>query len=317
MKVDPELIPTLELFQSMLGDSMDLKNQLKDVRQMVDDMGDGVAAQLELSDEIMREVIPFTSSDGADLSLRIIRPKNSNDPMPILYFIHGGGFVVGKANQGDPSVKGFAEQLGCYTASVEYRLSPEHAYPIPLQDCYEGLQYLIDNAADLNIDPNRIIIYGVSAGGGLAAGLALWLRDHTTIKLKGQVLIYPMLDDTNLAQVGNGIEDTFIWSRANNLYGWEAYLGDAFGSENVDIYAAPSRAEDLSGLPPAHIPVGDLDLFLSENTAYAQKLEADGVACDFHIYEGAFHGFNSNSPEAAITKRCEQNILNFVKKHLS
>ncbi|MGC6511903.1 MAG: alpha/beta hydrolase [Parvibaculales bacterium] len=317
MKVDPELLPTLEIFKAMLGDGMDLDNNLAEAREMVNAMGDQAVEHLVLADHVMREIIPFQSSDGADLSLRIICPKQSDTPMPILYFIHGGGFVVGEANQGDASVRDFAEHLGCFTASVEYRLSPEHAYPVPLRDCYEGLQYLIDHAGELNLDPDRIIIHGVSAGGGLAAGLALWLRDHTDIKPRAQLLIYPMLDDTNLEQPGDGVEDTLIWSRANNLTGWRAYLGDAFGSDEVDIYAAPARAKDLSNLPPAHIPVGDLDLFLAENTAYAKQLQADGVDCDLQIYEGAFHGFDSNSPEAAITKLCKDNVMAFVKRQLS
>ena len=317
MKVDPELLPTLEIFKAMLGDGMDLDNNLAEAREMVNAMGDQAVEHLVLADHVMREIIPFQSSDGADLSLRIICPKQSDTQMPILYFIHGGGFVVGEANQGDASVRDFAEHLGCFTASVEYRLSPEHAYPVPLRDCYEGLQYLIDHAGELNLDPDRIIIHGVSAGGGLAAGLALWLRDHTDIKPRAQLLIYPMLDDTNLEQPGDGVEDTLIWSRANNLTGWRAYLGDAFGSDEVDIYAAPARAKDLSNLPPAHIPVGDLDLFLAENTAYAKQLQADGVNCDLQIYEGAFHGFDSNSPEAAITKLCKDNVMAFVKRQLS
>ena len=319
MKVDPELLPTLEIFKAMLGDGdgMDLDRNLAEARQMVNAMGDQAVESLVLPDHVEREIIPFQSSDGENLSLRVIRPKHCDTPMPILYFIHGGGFIVGKANQGDALVKEFAEQMGCFTASVEYRLSPEHAYPVPLRDCYEGLQHLVDHADELNLDPERIIIFGVSAGGGLAAGLALWLRDHTDIRPKAQVLIYPMLDDSNLEQAGDGVEDTLIWSRANNLTGWRAYLGDAFGSDGVDIYAAPARAKDLSNLPPAHIPVGDLDLFLAENTAYAKQLEADGVDCDFHVYEGAFHGFNSYSPEAAITKLFDENLTAFVKKHLS
>ncbi len=316
-KLDPELMPALEILATALGGGFDLENDLEATRNILSSMNEQLLATFSLPETLIREDIHFTSKDGHALNLRVIRPKQSAQPQPIIYFIHGGGYVMGSALQGDMSIYNFAEELGCFTASIEYRLAPETPYPGPLMDCYEGLQYLVTHAKELNLDPAHIILYGVSAGGGLAAGLALYLRDKTAIKPKGQVLVFPMLDDTNLQQAGAGVEDTMIWTRANNLQGWSAYLGGAFGRDGVDIYAAPSRAQDLSNLPPAHIPVGTLDLFLEENEAYATRLEAAGVRCELEIYQGAFHGFNDFVPDAGVSKECNQKIDGFIKSHLS
>ena len=201
-----------------------------------------------------------------------------------------------------------AAALGCYAASVEYRLAPETAYPGPLEDCYEGLAHLLAHADALGIDKNKVIIGGVSAGGGLCAGLALLIRDRGLCSPLGQVLIYPMIDDTNIAPASDALPDTYVWSRHYNKFGWQAYLGDLFGGDAVPIYAAPARADDLSGLPPTYMPVGDLDLFLDENIAYAQKLTRAGVPTHFHIVPGAFHGFNGFVPDADVSKPSIRNF---------
>ena len=186
-----------------------------------------------------------------------------------------------------------------------------------MEDCYEGLAHLLAHADALGIDANKVIIGGVSAGGGLCAGLALLIRDRGLCSPLGQVLIYPMIDDTNIAPASDALPDTHVWSRRYNQFGWQSYLGDLFGGDEMPIYAAPARAEDLSGLPPTYMPVGDLDLFLDENIAYAQKLTRAGVPTHFHIVPGAFHGFNGFVPEADVSKAINGEIFGFVEKLLA
>ncbi|MGC6475611.1 MAG: alpha/beta hydrolase [Parvibaculales bacterium] len=314
--MDAELATALIAMKEVLGDDLNLADDLAGTRANMAAITQSMQDQLTLPDNVMLEEIIAPSSDGHEIAIRILRPKQSAAPMPLYFFIHGGGFVLGSAAQGDVDTLKFASELGMFTASVEYRLAPETPYPGPLMDCVQALQYLVDHADRYSIDPQRIIISGVSAGGGLAAGLGLYLRDKTNIKPVGQVLIFPMLDDTNIAPASDKTPDTDVWSRASNLFGWQAYLGAAFGQDDVEIYAAPSRAQDLSNLPPAIIPVGDLDLFLSENKKYAEKMQADGSACDLRIYKGAYHGFNTLMPEAAISQRANQDIFEFVQNCL-
>jgi len=320
--IDPDLIPGLERLKALVGDGLDVAKDLHSARVSSNARDETLIDALTLPDTIVQEVVTCPASEGAhpSVDMRVMRPRDAASktaPMPLFYWIHGGGYVLGTAKQGDLFTLTAAQQLGCFAASVDYRLSPEAAYPEPLDDCYRGLKYLLDNAAEFNIDPTRVIIGGVSAGGGLAAGLGLLVRDRAEFSLLGQVLLYPMLDDRNVAPASDSHSDTLVWSRQANLFGWQSYLGDAFGRDDVPIYAASARAEDLSGLPPTYMPVGDLDLFLQENIAYAQKLTQCGVATHFHIYPGAFHGFNGFAADAPVSQQCNQEIFSFVGKLLA
>jgi len=187
--------------------------------------------------------------------------------------------------------------------SVEYRLAPEHPFPAPVEDCYAVLKWLATHATELGVEQNRIAIGGASAGGGLAAGLALLARDRAEVNVAFQLLIYPMIDDRNVAQANETVPDTLLWSRENNLIGWQSYLGGEPGGEDVPAYAAAFRATDLTGLPPTYIPVGELDLFLHENIAYAQRLLQAGVPTELHVYPGAYHGFDIFAPNSDVGQR--------------
>ena len=156
----------------------------------------------------------------------------------------------------------------------------------------------------------------MSAGGGLCAGLGLLVRDRGAFSVLGQLLLYPMIDDRNVAEASDTLADTLVWTRAANLFGWQSYLGDLYGSKDIPIYAAPARAIDLSGLPPTYLPVGDLDLFLDENIAYAQKLTRSGIPTHFHVFPGAYHGFNAFAPEAPASVACNEEIFSFIAKML-
>ncbi|WP_327001287.1 alpha/beta hydrolase fold domain-containing protein [Dactylosporangium sp. NBC_01737] len=225
--------------------------------------------------------------------LRLYRPKALRRPAPALYWIHGGGFVQGRPEQDDRTCIAFARELGIVVASVDYRLAPGHPFPAPLDDVYAGLQWLAGNAAGLGVDPRAVAIGGASAGGGLAAGLALLARDRGVVSPVFQLLVYPMLDDRTVLR--DDVDTTFLraWTPQNNRFGWTAYLGREPGGAGVSDYAAPARCEDLAGLPPAWIGVGTNDLFHDEDLDYARRLREAGVACDLTVVDGAFHGFDA------------------------
>jgi acetyl esterase/lipase len=241
--------------------------------------------------------------DGSDVQVRIYRPAQAPSPAPALYWIHGGGMVMGNIEMNDDACAIMAHKLEIVVAAVEYGLAPEHPYPAPLEDCYTGLRWLATNAGELGVDPSRLAIGGASAGGGLAAGLALLARDRGEISICFQYLVYPMLDDRNVTPSSHAIIDPKVWNRDANLYGWNAYLAGRAGADDVEPYAAPARATDLAGLPPAYINVGDLDLFVDEDIAYAQALMRAGVPVELHVYPGAFHGSNGFVSRSALSKR--------------
>lgn len=230
---------------------------------------------------------------GPGAGVRLFRPAGVPEPAPALLWIHGGGYVIGSAQQDDAVCAAFCRTLGVTVGSVEYRLAPEHPYPAPLEDCYSALTWLTALPA---VDPDRVAIAGGSAGGGLAAALALLARDRGEVTPAFQLLVYPMLDDQSPGDPAN--TNYRLWSARSNRFGWSAYLGDA----DPQI-AVPARREDLSGLPPAWIGVGTNDLFHDEDLVYAERLKNAGVACEVEIVPGAFHGFDSVAPKAGVSRR--------------
>ena len=313
--IDPDLLAGLERLAQANG-AFEVETDLESVRRASEARDDALVAQLGVPEGTVQEILSITSRDGHIIDLRIYRPEDAGKPLPVFYWMHGGGYVMGSARQGDAFTSRAASELKMFAVSVEYRLAPETPYPGPLEDCYEGLAYLIRNARALNLDTDKIIIGGVSAGGGLCAGLGLQVRDRGAFSLLGQLLLYPMIDDRNVAEASDTLADTLVWTRAANLFGWQSYLGDLYGSEDIPIYAAPARAIDLSGLPTTYLPVGDLDLFLDENIAYAQKLTRSGIPTHFHVYPGAYHGFNAFAPEAPASVACNAEIFSFIAKML-
>ncbi len=245
------------------------------------------------------EQVPGHAGDP-DVMVRLYRRADLEPDAPALYWIHGGGMVLGSVEMNDVESALRALTLDCVVASVDYRLAPEHPFPAPMNDCYAGLCWLAANAGDLGVDADRIVIGGASAGGGLAAGLALMARDHGGPAITSQLLVYPMLDHRNTTASSHAITDSRVWNREANIAGWAAYLGDA---DRVSPYASPAIAEDLSGLPPAYINVGEFDMFLDEDVAYALALNRAGVPAELHVYPGAFHGSNGFVTESPISQR--------------
>lgn len=225
--------------------------------------------------------------------VRLFRPAGVPVPAPALLWIHGGGYVIGTAAQDDELCRRFSRELGITVASVDYRLAPEHPYPAPVEDCYSALTWLTQLPS---VDSQRVAIGGASAGGGLAAALALLTRDRGEVAQAAQLLVYPMLDDRTVDRTGLDNPGHRLWNQSSNRFGWSAYLGDA----DRDV-AVPARREDLAGLPPAWIGVGTLDLFHDEDLAYAERLRATGVPCEVEVVPGAFHGFDGIVPKADVS----------------
>ncbi len=235
------------------------------------------------------------------ISVRLHRPPvGIDEPRPALLWIHGGGYVLGSAAQDDALCRHLAEQLDVVVAAVDYRLAPEHPFPTPLHDCHDALVWL---AGRRDVDPARVAIGGASAGGGLAAGLALLARDRGVVAPALQLLSYPMLDDRTVLRTDLDESAFRLWNNRSNRMGWESYLRHPAGKPQVDGLAVPARHIDVAGVAPAWIGVGTLDLFHDEDVAYAERLRSAGVPCSLDVFEGAFHGFDSLSPKAEITRR--------------
>ena len=235
--------------------------------------------------------------------VRLYRPADQSGQLPCLYWIHGGGHVLGQIEQDDLMMEHIVEAVGCAAVSVEWRRPPEHPFPAPMDDCYAGLKWAHANAAELGLDPGRIAVGGASSGGGSAAGLALLARDRGEVPVCFQLLVYPMLDDRNVTPASRAVTEPKVWNRQSNLIGWKSYVGDAVGTDQVSPYAAPTRADSLAGLPPAYLPVGDLDLFIDEDIEYAQRLQQADVPAELHVYPGGIHGFDLLAPASRLAQR--------------
>jgi acetyl esterase/lipase len=251
-----------------------------------------------------------------DITLLIVRPVGATAPTPVFYHTHGGGMVIGDRRLLTPETLDWAQEFGASLISVEYRLAPETPHPGPVEDCYAGLKWVADNAAELGIDPARIIIMGASAGGGLAAATALLARDRGGPALAAQVLMCPMVDDRNdtpsaVQGAGRG-----VWDRTANQTGWTALLGDARGGPDVSPYAAPARATDLSGLPPALIDVGSAETFRDEAVAYASAIWRAGGQAELHVFSGGFHGYEALAPQAAVSHDTREARVRWLRRIL-
>lgn len=300
--VDVELAPTLRQYMDAMRDSPGL-NDIPAVRLMMARILATRSPDISTIDSLEWADRRIRNCDDSDVGLRIYRPKSARLPLPALLWIHGGGYCMGTVDDDDLRIAVLLQQVPCVIVSVDYRLAPENPYPAGLDDCACALGWLLANASEMGVDSSRVVVGGASAGGGLAAALALYARDKMDVKLAGQLLIYPMLDDRNVTQANDETVDTILWTRENNLLAWRAYLDKEPGGESTAIYASPSRADSLAGLPPAYIGVGDLDLFLEENIEFASRLLSDGVLAELHVYEGAFHGFDELVKQAQISQR--------------
>ncbi|EFQ30182.1 hypothetical protein CGRA01v4_00433 [Colletotrichum graminicola] len=290
---DPQLVPALERINPYPR-SVD---EIVGGRQLRAALMAPVQAAIRNDEGLLVEdrTIP---GPGGELPLVIVQsrsPKTASGERPGIVYFHPGGMVIGDAFLAiEPFVR-IARELDAIVVSVEYRLAPEHPAPAPQDDCYAGLVWTSEHAAALGIDPARLMVAGVSGGGGLAAGAALRARDDAAgPKLCAQLLVYPMLDDRDTGVSKRQFRNDTAYDATDNQGAWTCVLGDKAGVEGADVspYVAPGRATDLSGLPPAYIDVGTAEPFRDENVAYATKLWDSGVQADLHVWSGGFHGFD-------------------------
>ncbi len=246
--------------------------------------------------DVTIEDLEIPGPEGAPkVRVTVYTPTSAARAMPAYVHLHGGAYLMGSPAFAGRENTNLAADQGCLIVSVDYRCAPEDPAPAAIEDSYAALAWIHDNAATLGVDAARVAVGGDSAGGGLAASLALLARDRGKYPVCFQLLIYPMLDDrTAVSTTVNPNVGEFVWNNVSNLFAWGAYLGQAPGSDGVSPYAAAARATDLSGLPPAYIGVGALDLFMQEDIDYAQRLMAAGVPTELHIFPGCFHSFDQD-----------------------
>ena len=266
---------------------------------------------LRPSDENIEEIersIP--GSDGApDIHIRVYMPRDRVEAGPGFVNFHGGGFLLGDLESEHPRCLKMATDGGAVSVGVDYRLAPENPFPAGVEDCYDALTWVVANAEELKIDPNRIAIGGASAGGNLTAAVALMARDRGGPDVALQMLFYPVIDDRCDTPSMKGGEDCYIWNNKNSLDMWNHYIGQ--DRSNVSPYAAPARAEDLSGLPPAYMITCEHDPLRDEAIHYAMRLMDAGVTVDLHNYAGTVHGFDFLTPSDIATRAIKEGVEAF------
>ncbi len=305
--VDPELLPALE---SMLGPPLTAET-LPAIRAWARMTPASPKSQVVVEERYIPGV-----PDAPDVRVLIYAPVAATPKAGYLH-IHGGGYIFGAADESDAANKALAADTGSVVVSVDYRLAPETPHPGPIEDCYAALKWLHANAATLGIDPARIAIGGESAGGGLAAALAVLARDRGEVPIVFQRLFCPMIDDrTGSVGEPHPVAGEFGWTAAYNRFAWKSLLGREPGGPDTSPYAAAARAENLAGLPPAFISTSALDIFLDENLDYAKRLVRAGVPTELHVYPGGYHGFQIMTPEADVSRRANRDALDALKRAL-
>jgi acetyl esterase/lipase len=295
---DPDIEPFLAAMAEQYPSSLTLEflTQFRKVSEVDVTVEALAAAGVECRD------ITIPGYEGADLVASVIARADHSGHGPGIFHTHGGGMVAGHRMTTIGWILPWIVAHDAVAVTLEYRLAPEFPDPYPVEDCYAGLVWTADHAAELGIAGDRPIIAGVSAGGGLAAGTALLARDRKGPQLLGQALMCPMLDDRDQTVSTAQFDGIGLWDRASNLLAWTALLGDRRGSDDVSIYAAPARATDLSGLPPAFVDCGSAELFRDEDVAYATALWQAGVQAELHVWPGGFHGFDSIAPDTPLAQ---------------
>jgi acetyl esterase/lipase len=281
--IDPEFEPFLSLFPRL--DLSDIAQARAELAAMVE--AAGVPDTIGVS---VREVNVAADEQLPSVRVRIYEPESRISAGCILH-CHGGGFVVGDLELDHARCAELAREVGAMVVAVDYRLAPEHPYPAALDDCRAALTWVTRNTVELGIEATHIVLHGTSAGGGLCAALALLSRDGLAPAACFQFLSVPVLDDRLQTTSAERFVETPIWNRPNAIVSWDSYLGaGSRGGADVSAYAAPARAVDLSGLPPAFIALMQNDPLRDEGIEYAQRLLATGVSVELHLFPKTFHG---------------------------
>lgn len=253
---------------------------------------------------------------GDPIALAVVQRIGRTGTAACAYAIHGGGMMFGHHLGNLESYDDWLLVHDVVLVSPDYRLAPEHPDPYPVEDCYAGLVWLAEHTDELGVDPDRIVLVGQSAGAGLAAGTALLSRDRQGPRVVGQVLVSPMLDDRDATVSARQFDGVGVADREMTRLGWDAYLGDRRGGGDVSIYAAPGRATDLAGLPPAYVDCGSAEVFRDETVAFAGALWAAGVQAELHVWPGAFHGSTSMMPDTTLSRRAVRALQEFTGRLL-
>ena len=300
--VDPDLRPALAILPDLSGLSLASLPAIRDGLARTPPLDPPVGLSLE--------TVTIPASGGAPAISGLLHRPAAAGPHAAILNLHGGGFVAGTAEREDGAMRMLSVALNAVILTIDYRLSPETPFPGALLDAVAALRWLHEQADILGIDPARIAVRGVSAGGGLAAGLALHARDHQGPAIAFLSLVYPMLDDRTGP---HPIAGKYVWPIAANRFAWSCYLA---GLDPVPAYAAPARAESFAGLPPTFIATGAIDLFAEEDISFAQALVRAGVPTELHVYPGAYHGFTLIG-SAAVAQRFERDSLEAFQRALN
>ncbi|MEV5498602.1 alpha/beta hydrolase fold domain-containing protein [Nonomuraea fuscirosea] len=311
---DPELARTLDALKDMLPVTV-TADMIPALRTMAAGRS---TAELAIGDRpIEHQTMVIDGYDGAQIEVSVLRRRDHTTATAGVYYVHGGGMMFGNRFTDLGQLAGWVEEFDVVGVSVEYRLAPEFPDPYPVEDSYAGLTWMAAHADELGIDPDRIIVAGASAGGGIAAGTVLLARDRQGPPVLGQMLFYPMLDDRDATTSTHQYEGIGIWDRGSNLTGWTALLGERRGTDDVSIYAAPARAEHLGGLPVTYLDCGSAEIFRDEDVAYASALWAAGVQAELHVWPGGFHTFDTMAPDAVLTARMLDARLTWLRRLLT
>lgn len=303
MRFDPELAEVLPTLPDLhIGDLDGARARMANL----------AAAAPPPTDEVITTEHPVPGVDGGTVPVRVFRPAEAPDRLPAVLLLHGGGFVMGGLGMLTSQATALCMDLPAVVVAVDYRLAPEHPYPAALRDCEAVLRWIIAEAESLGIAPTRLGVYGMSAGGGLAAALTLLVRDHGGPPVRFQVLDAPEIDDRLVTHSVRTFQDTPLWNHADAVLSWQHYLRGCNGE--VPVYAAPARAHDLSGLPPAYVSVYENDPLRDEGLAYASGLLRDGVSVELHLFPGTFH--RSAIFPAAISRRQADETVGALRRTL-
>ena len=288
MTIDPQLLPFLDQLPKLEL----TRENLMLTRQELNKMSREAAAGIEGHDHVDVTDECIAGPDGENLRLRLYSKRNASNTRPGLLWIHGGGYILGCPEMDELLLCRMADEIGCLIVAPDYRLAPEDPYPAALDDCDAALGWILENAGSLGVETETFVLGGASAGGGLAAALALRARDRRPDAIAFQCLIYPMLDHRNVVPASGQEKEYWLWDLEKNRFAWEAYLSPNDLSGGISEFASPARARQFEDLPPTYLCIGAEDLFYAESLEYARRLRDSGVPVDLEVVPGAPHGFD-------------------------
>ena len=312
MSIDPQLLPFRDQFPTLELTTGNLAQTRRELNRMTLETAAAVEGFDHVDVEDRRIEGP---SPGQSLRLRLYSSGEPEGLRPCLLWVHGGGYILGCPEMDEQLLCRKADELGCLVVAVDYRLAPEHPYPAALDDCDAALGWILQKAEPLGVDTSTLVLGGASAGGGLAAALALRAREQRPGAITFQCLIYPMLDHRTGTPAPREAGDYWLWGEDHNRFAWNAYLGRNDLTHGVSPFASPAVAKRLDGLPPTYLCIGDQDLFYEEDIDYARRLGENGVAVELEVVPGAPHGFDKLP--AAMSEQSLQRRFRALAKHFA